>query len=105
MSGASPLQGGGEDLLSSVIDVLVERVAHRVAELVMDQNGRTSGQVQGEEDQQLDVDVAARYLPPSRSTIYALSTVGKIPEAQLVGRQPFGVEDLEGGSDQTRRLA
>lgn len=104
MSGTNPLQREREDLVGSIIDLLVERMAHRVAELVSDQLGRIGDQVLGE-DELLDVDAATRYLSLSRSTIYALSIVGKIPEARLVERQLFGGEGLEGDGDQHRGRA
>ena len=104
MSGVGPFKKG-DGLMGSAIEEVVERLAHRGAELIFDQIGCISSQEQGEEEQLLDVDVAARYLPPSRSTIHALSIVKRISEAQLVGRQPFRVEDSEGDSYQNRCLA
>ena len=80
--------------MNSVIDVLVERVAHQVAQLVSDQIGRTSGQDRGEEEL-LDVDAAARYLSLSKSTVYKLSSTGRLDTVKMGARSRWRLRDLD----------
>jgi len=92
MSGIDPLQQGA-DLMGPVVDMLVERVAHRVAELILDRLGHSSCQEVGEEEL-LDVEAAARYLSLSKSTIYKLSSSGRLNTVKMGTRSRFRRRDL-----------
>lgn len=86
----------GRDLLLAGLEQFAEMVAARAAELVI-RHLETCGTAPGVTPQEglLDVRETATYLSLSRSTIYKLSSSGRLSSVKMGGRLRFRRSDLD----------
>ena len=80
--------------MSAVVDLMIDRLAHRVADMVLERIGNIcSPETEGED--LLDVEGAAQYLSLSKSTVYKLSSSGQLDTVKMGARSRFRRSDLD----------
>ena len=90
------MSGFDANLLDTMLDALVERIADLAAEKVVERLGAEGwAPAQPVEEQLLDVEATAARLQVPRSGIYKMATSGQLPAVKVGARLRFRLSDIE----------